>query len=147
MYRLLSLTAATFLICSAALAQEAPSAPDAAAGASQEPATSTQTAAQPAQYKKVKDDQRVVAPWNLQVDDVEDRDVDGPDGKELGEIEAVLEDANGEIGAVVLEYGGFLGFGAKQVIVTLDRLQPGKGKRFTTDLTEAQLAALPAWEP
>ncbi len=145
MYRLLSITAATFLVFSAALAQEAPGTPGEGAAPSQEATASSPTTAQPAQYNVVKDDDRMVAAWNRKVDDVVDEDVDGPDGKELGEIEAVLEDANGEIRAVVLEYGGFLGFGAKQVIVTLDQIQPAKRKRFTTTLTEEQLKTLPAW--
>ena len=62
--------------------------------------------------RRVKDGDRMVTPWNLKVEDVEDGDVDGPDGKEVGEVEEVLEDTNGEIRAVVLEYGGFLGLTA-----------------------------------
>jgi hypothetical protein len=94
----------------------------------------------------VKDDKRIIAPWNLRLEDIEGMDVDGPDGKQIGEVEAVLEDANGEIRGVVLEYGGFLGLGAKQVVVVLDRLRPGQGRRFTTDLTEDKLSAMPAWK-
>ena len=71
--------------------------------------------------------------------------VDGPHGKRIGEVEEVLEDADGNIRAVVLEYGGFLGIGAKQVIVDLDKLQLGQDRRFTTQLPEDQLDALPPW--
>ena len=45
--------------------------------------------------------------------------------------EAVLEDVNGEIHAIAHEY---VGFGAKQMIVLLDKLVPAQGKRFTTAL-------------
>lgn len=150
MSRLLPMSAAVLLLCSASLAQETPGV-SGGAGQPQE-ATTPEGATAPAQaampeqdYKKVKDDDRMIDAWNLKVEDVEDMDVDGPDGKELGEVEKVLEDANGDIRAVVVEYGGFLGFGAKQVIVELDQLQPGKGRRFTTTLTEEQLSELPAW--
>ncbi len=143
MPRSLSVTAAILVLSSAAFAQETPTVPGETAAPSE--ATAPAMPSQPADYRKVKDDDRMVPAWNLKVEDVEDRDVDGPDGKELGEIEAVLEDANGQIQAVVLEYGGFLGLGAKQVIVPLDKLEPAKGKRFTTALTEEELAGLPAW--
>jgi hypothetical protein len=143
MLKLLSLTATILLLSTAAFGQESPAAPGEAAASSE--ATAPAAPSQSTDYRRVKDDDRMVADWSLKVDDVEDHDVVGPDGKELGEIEAVLENAKGEIRAVLLEYGGFLGFGAKQVIVPLDKLQPTKGKRFTTALTEEQLAALPAW--
>jgi len=92
----------------------------------------------------VKDDDRIVAPWNLKVDDVEDMDVYGPDGQDLGEVEEVLEDGTGQIRAVVLEFGGILGFGDREVIIAVDQLRLAKD-RFTTNLTEEQLTALPAW--
>jgi hypothetical protein len=147
MTRLLFVTAAFALLTTASLAQETPpptqeATPPAESAA---PAKPAQAAMELSDLRRVKDGDRMVTPWNLKVEDVEDADVDGPDGKEMGEIEKVLEDTNGEIRAVVLEYGGFLGLGAKQVIVALDQLQPAKGHRFTTNLTEEQLNALPAW--
>ncbi len=110
------------------------------------PATLPSQAAIPEGLRKVKDDERLIEPWNLKVEDVEDMAVDGPHGKRIGEVEEVLEDADGNIRAVVLEYGGFLGIGAKQVIVDLDKLQLGQDRRFTTQLPEDQLDALPPWK-
>jgi hypothetical protein len=100
----------------------------------------------PSGLRKVKDGRQMIAPWNLRVEDVEDVDVDGSDGKKIGEVEDVLEDANGKTRAVVLEYGGFLGLGTKQVIVPLDKLRLGQGRRLTTDLSDDQLGTLPAWK-
>lgn len=132
----------------------------ASSGLAQEPSQSAQDAppstestapAPPAQaaprsdLRKVKDDDRMVSPWSLSVDRVEDMKVYGPDGKKIGEIEEVLEDSDGQIRAVVVEFGGFLGFGDTEVIVTLDQLQPGKG-RFTTKLTQEQLSSFPEWK-
>ncbi len=94
--------------------------------------------------RKVEDDDRMIDAWNLKVDQVEDMDVYGPDGKEVGEIEKVLEDGDGQIRAVVVEFGGFLGLGDTELIVPLDQLQPGK-EHFTTKLTQEQLSAFPAW--
>jgi len=110
------------------------------------PAMAPAQAAIPLGLSKVKDDDRVIAPWNLRVEDVEDMRLDGPDGNRIGEVEEVLEDADGNIRAVVLEYGGFLGLGSKQVIVDLDKLRPGQDRGFTTDMSEDQLDALPAWK-
>jgi len=119
-------------------AEDAPPPPESTA-----PAPPAQATTDP-DLRKVRDDDRMVDAWNLKVDQVEDMDVYGPDGKEIGEIEEVLEDSNGQIRAVVVEFGGFLGFGDTEVIVPLDQLQPGK-EHFTTKLTQEQLSALPAW--
>jgi hypothetical protein len=56
----------------------------------------------------------------------------------------VLEDSAGEVKGVAIEYGGFLGFGEKGAIVTIDQLKAQDGKLITT-LTEEQLPTLPAW--
>ena len=143
MPRLLLVTAVAALLSSASLAQETPPAP--AAPPSQiAPTPSPQAAPPPSDLRKVKDDDRIVAPWNLKVEDVEDMDVYGPDGKELGEVEEVLEDGTGQIRAVVLEFRRSLGFGDREAIIAVDQLQLAKD-RFTTNLTEEQLTALPAW--
>jgi len=142
---LLTIAAIAVMSCPVLAEEPPPSRED-----TQPPAEST-APAPPAQaatgsdLRKVKDDDRMIDAWNLKVDQVEDMDGYGPDGKEVGEIEKVLEDSDGQIGAVVVEFGGFLGIGDTEVIVPLDQLQPGK-KHFTTSLTQEQLSAFPAWE-
>ena len=108
------------------------------------PPAPAREAATEATLRKVKADDRMIGPWNLTVDQVEDMKVYGPDGKKIGEIEEVLEDGDGQIRAVVVEFGGFLGFGDTEVIVPLDQLQPDKG-RFTTSLTQEKLSSFPEW--
>jgi hypothetical protein len=114
-------------------------APEAAAPA---PATSTDVAS--SALKESEDDNKMVAPLNASVDVVEDMDIYDANGKKIAEVDAVLEDSNGEIKGVAIEYGGFLGFGDKGAILTLDQVKAQDGK-LITDVTEEQLTTLPAW--
>ena len=94
--------------------------------------------------RTVKDGTRMVAPWNLTVDQIEDRDIYGASGQKIAEADRVLEDAGGQIRAVVAEFGGYFGIGDTEVILGLDQLKPD-GNHFATSLTQDQLSALPAW--
>ena len=80
--------------------------------------------------KKSEDDAKMVPALNASVDKV---------------VDSVLEDSNGEVKGVAIEYGGFLGFGEKGAIVTLDQLKTKDGN-LVTELTEEQLPTLPAWD-
>ncbi len=62
-------------------------------------------------------------PAYLLADRVEDQNVYGADGKEIGEIEDVLLNADGTVAAVVVEVGGFLGIGEKDVLVDWSALE------------------------
>jgi len=114
-------------------------APEAAAPS---PATSTDVAS--SALKESEDDNKMVAPLNASVDAVEDMDIYDANGKKIAEVDAVLEDSNGEIKGVAIEYGGFLGFGDKGAILTLDQVKTQDGK-LVTEMTEEQLPTLPAW--
>ena len=114
-------------------------APEAAAPS---PAKSTDVAS--GALKESEDDNKMVAPLNASVDVVEDMDIFDANGKKIAEVDAVLEDSNGEIKGVAIEYGGFLGFGDKGAILTLDQVKAQDGK-LITDVTEEQLTTLPAW--
>jgi sporulation protein YlmC with PRC-barrel domain len=92
----------------------------------------------------VDDSKKLVKPWALPVDRVEEMDVYDKNGKKIGEVDAVLQDRKGEIRGVAVVHGGFLGFGAKDTIVTLDRLKLKDGD-IVTELTEDQLSEQPAW--
>lgn len=94
--------------------------------------------------REIKDHTRIVTPWNLTVDQIEDRDIHGPDGQKIAEVDSVLEDTNGEPRALVAEFGGYFGIGDTEVIVTLDQLKPD-GAALSSDLTQDQLGALPPW--
>jgi sporulation protein YlmC with PRC-barrel domain len=92
----------------------------------------------------VEDGKKLVQPWALPVDRVAEMDVYDKNGKKIGEVDAVLQDKKGEIKGVAVVHGGFLGFGSKNSIVTLDRLKL-KDDDIVTELTEDQLDAQPVW--
>ena len=92
----------------------------------------------------VDDQKKLVTPWALPADRVAEMDVYDKNGKKIGEVDAVLQDKKGEIKGVAVVHGGFLGFGSKDSIITLDRLQLKDGD-IVTELTEDQLSQQPEW--
>ncbi len=93
---------------------------------------------------EAQDGSKLVRPWNVPVDSVAEMDVYDANGKKIGEVDAVLQDKNGEIKGVAVGYGGFLGFGEKGAIVTLDQLKLKDGT-LVTDINEEQLSKQPEW--
>jgi hypothetical protein len=66
----------------------------------------------------------------------------------IGEISAVLASEVGTEASVVIDVGGFLGFGEKSVIVALDKISvkkdaDGEIEYVTVAMTEAELQAMP----
>lgn len=137
--------------------QAAPATGQAAPAAEQAPPAPTEPAPAPKQeaaapamivfteLSEVDDDKKLVQPLGLSVDTVEEMDVYDANGNQIGEVDAVLQDKNGEIKGVAVEYGGFLGFGEKGAIVTLDQLKLKDGT-LITELTEDQLSQQPEWK-
>lgn len=72
----------------------------------------------------------------------------GPDWNDIGEIEDVILDRNGQMMGVVAEVGGFLDVGDKHVMIPVEdmRLAPVDDKRYVivTRFTEEQLEQLPS---
>jgi hypothetical protein len=91
------------------------------------------------------DDDMVVQPFNVSVDDLEDMDLYGPNGEEIGEVEEVLANGSGKPVAVAAEVGGFLGVGEKAVTIGLDQLRLD-GEHLVSGMTKEQLEALPEWD-
>lgn len=92
------------------------------------------------------DDNDRTANWNgLAVDELDDMDVVNGAGETIGEIEEVLADAQGNVVAVTVEVGGFLGLGEREVVVSTEHLEL-QGDRFMSALTAEQLEALPRWD-
>ena len=72
----------------------------------------------------------------------------GANGRDAGEVENLLVDRNGMVRAAVVEWGGFLGIGARRAVVPIDQIRFGApGERARMDLTREQLEALPRYEP
>lgn len=116
------------------------------------PATPKEEAAAPAapaaivvtELREVGDGKKMIDALNVPVDTVEEMDILDANGNKIGEVDAVLEDENGEVKGVAVGYGGFLGFGEKGAIITLDQVKLKDGN-LVTELTEEQLPQQPEW--
>ncbi|MBL3569294.1 PRC-barrel domain containing protein [Rhodovulum sp. BSW8] len=85
----------------------------------------------------------------LTAEDLQGQPVIGADGKKIGEIgELVLTD-DGKIDRVIVDVGGFLGIGEKQVELAYGELDISHGEdgdlKVTTVQTEDTLKSLPEW--
>ena len=88
-----------------------------------------------------------VQPFNVSSTELEDMNLLSHTGEEIGEVEKVLVDENGQPVAITAEIGGFLGVGQKTVVIGLDRLQL-KGEDepdLATTLTREEMQGLQAW--
>ncbi len=69
-------------------------------------------------------------------------------GRAAGAIDNLLIDSGGQVRAAVVEWGGFLGLGARRAVVPVEQLDfGGLGDRVRMDLTRAQLEELPRYDP
>ena len=89
----------------------------------------------------------MVQPFNKSSTELEDMNLLSHTGEEIGEIENVLVDENGQPVAITAEIGGFLGVGHKTVVIGFDRLQlKGEGEPdLATTLTKEEIQGLEAW--
>ncbi len=93
-------------------------------------------------YREIPQGWRVVAPFDLTVEQLDDTEIHTDAGELVGEIAKVLMDADGRPVAVtveVLEPGW-----NREHIILIERLRRD-GIRLVTDLTRAQVARLPLW--
>jgi hypothetical protein len=107
-------------------------------------AAAAQMSADTTGYQEADHDMKV-QPFDLSVDDVEDMDLKTPDGDDIGEVEEVLLDASGWPVALVVEVGGFLDVGDREVVLGLDEVDL-KDDDFVTTVDKATLEGLPVWE-
>jgi hypothetical protein len=78
----------------------------------------------------------------LTVDALEDMDLVGADGKEIGDIEGVVENNADKKQFVLVERGGFLGFGAKEIAIPVENLAVQGEKVTLRNMDVAQLDAI-----
>jgi PRC-barrel domain protein len=74
----------------------------------------------------------------------------GPKGDTLGLVTNVIVDAAGRPRALVIDFGGFLGVGARKVAVDWDLFQffpTDHGASVMLNLDRAEIQAAPAYEP
>ncbi len=70
--------------------------------------------------------------------------------KMIGEVSDIVMDGDGDVNAVIVDVGGFLGLGAKPVALQLGdvSIKDQEGQlRLYTMMTEAQMSAMPAYQP
>lgn len=112
-----------------------------------QPAPQPRAAAEPLDIgtlRKAQEEGKTVSQLNATVDRVEEMDIYDANGKKIAEVDSVLEDQSGQIRGIAIEYGGFLGFGEKGAVLTLDQVKQKDGN-LITEMTEEQLPSLPAW--
>ncbi len=77
--------------------------------------------------------------------ELDDMNVVTPNGDKIGDVEEVLMDMSGNVVAVTVEAGGFLGVGDDEVIIALDQLRL-ENEQLVTTMTKEQIEALPKWD-
>lgn len=91
-----------------------------------------------------------LAPGQLRFTDLDGATVHDARNKSIGEIEDVVIGRDGRVAAVVVEVGGFLGVGGKNVAIAYHELSVAaddRGKpRFRVDMTKEQLKSAQAYE-
>ena len=74
----------------------------------------------------------------------------GPDGEDIAEVGDILLTEDGQVDAMLIDFGGFLGIGQKRVAVTLDNLDFAANENgdllIYSDFTREQLEAQPEYD-
>ena len=71
----------------------------------------------------------------------------GSEGRDVGEIENLLIDGQGQVRAAVIEWGGFLGIGTRRAVVPMEQLTLGnEDERVRMNLTREELERLPRYD-
>jgi hypothetical protein len=102
----------------------------------------------------IRGEQSDVAFTSLTSEDLVGTAVYGADDNWVGEISEMALSESGDVEAVVVDVGGFLGIGQKPVALSMDQIQlrRGEGGMFRDDLrayvnaTQEELESLPTWE-
>jgi sporulation protein YlmC with PRC-barrel domain len=77
------------------------------------------------------------------------QEVFGPDDQSIGEISDLVLQEEGDTRAAIIDVGGFLGVGEKEVAIPFDQLEvsaDGEETRVTVALSQEELEQLPAFE-
>lgn len=97
-------------------------------------------------------DLRAIQPTDLRTSDFVGSRVYTPDDEWVGEVGDVVLDGDGKLEAVIVDFGGWLGIGEKEIAVGMDRLNFKTDQDDDNDLwvyveaTKEQLEAAPAYD-
>jgi len=92
-----------------------------------------------------------IQPMEITADKLTGARVYGPKDEDVGEINRIILDNKGQVDRVVLDVGGFLGMGERQIAVTMNELNivknaDGSDFRVYIDANEANLKAQPEFK-
>jgi hypothetical protein len=76
--------------------------------------------------------------------------VRGADGADMGRIVDIVADKSGQLRAAIIDFGGFLGVGSRQIAVDWNAIRfpsDGKTDSVEVDLTRDQLRVAPVYKP
>lgn len=98
-----------------------------------------------------KDGYKLAEAAELTADKLEGARVYGPKDEDVGEVNRIILDNNGQVQRIVLDVGGFLGVGERQIAVTPDELNivrtdDGSEFRVYIDADQATLKAQPEYK-
>ena len=79
------------------------------------------------------------------LDEIEDAEIVTSDGQEVGDIAEVLIDDSGRVVALVVETGGFLDIGGRELVFAMEQLAYD-GDDYVTSLGSAEIESLPAYD-
>lgn len=85
-----------------------------------------------------------------QVMSILSKKVRGADGTDMGRIVDIIADKSGQLRAAIIDFGGFLGVGSRQIAVDWNAIRfpsDGKTDSVEVDLTRDQLRVAPAYKP
>jgi hypothetical protein len=82
----------------------------------------------------------------MSVSALEDKDLNGANSGEVGDIESVVESNADKKRFIVISRGGFLGFFETDVAIPLESVAVRNDQIVLQNLTEEQLKALPKFE-
>ncbi len=82
----------------------------------------------------------------MRITDLEDMDVYSVRGQKIGEVKRLVRRLGDNRSFVILEHGGFLGLGEKEVPIPLDRMFVTGGRLVAAGLTETEVKAIDDWD-
>lgn len=101
----------------------------------------------PGTLHEVKENDAAVPLLNVNKKDLTGMDIYGSDGKKIGDVDKVLADGSNSIKAVTADVGGFLGIGAREVVIPIEKLSKGSEKnRLQVSMTKDEIQNLAKWE-
>lgn len=128
----------------------APAADNAMAPATDAAAPAATTDAAPAPMAMPREGYEPLEMEALTADNVTGATVVGPDGNDIAEVEDILLTQDGQIDAMLVDFGGFLGLGQKTVAVGMENLEfaaNADGDLLVySDFTREQLEAAPEYD-